>query len=197
MDGDKAAIPVAPEDYSGDAVSSLGPIGRENLAERVYGELRKGLLQGRFWPGERLKIRDRRVRAARPEVVTERSGELHQEPAPREQPDRSVILEQRDRVELRVREELLGHASDERIRRYGGVRRDELAERAAVARRALGAREFPDVSATLAALGITRTGGRVTLDEDGRAIRDAIMRPRADLAALPSECGLAHRTQAR
>lgn len=58
MDGDKAAIPVAPEDYSGDAVSSLAPIGRENLAERVYGELRKGLLQGRFWPGERLKIRD-------------------------------------------------------------------------------------------------------------------------------------------
>jgi hypothetical protein len=42
VDGDKAAMPVAPEDYSGDAVSSLGPIGRENLAERVYGELRKG-----------------------------------------------------------------------------------------------------------------------------------------------------------
>ena len=57
MSGDKAAMQIAPLDYSGDAVSSLGPIGRENLAERVYGELRKGLLQGRFWPGERLKIR--------------------------------------------------------------------------------------------------------------------------------------------
>jgi DNA-binding GntR family transcriptional regulator len=40
------------------APASLEPIGRENLAERVYAELRNGLLQGRFWPGERLKIRD-------------------------------------------------------------------------------------------------------------------------------------------
>jgi len=40
------------------APSSFEPIGRENLTGRVYGELRNGLLHGRFWPGERLKIRD-------------------------------------------------------------------------------------------------------------------------------------------
>ena len=57
-DSARTTVQIAPTDDSRDAVSSLGPIGRENLAERVYGELRKGLLQGRFWPGERLKIRD-------------------------------------------------------------------------------------------------------------------------------------------
>lgn len=68
---------------------------------------------------------------------------------------------------------------------------------ASVARRALGAREFPDLTATLAALGITRAGARFELDEDRRALRDAIMRPHTELAALPGECGLAHRGQAR
>jgi DNA-binding GntR family transcriptional regulator len=38
--------------------SAFGPISRENLTGRVYAELRDGLLHGRFWPGERLIIRD-------------------------------------------------------------------------------------------------------------------------------------------
>ena len=38
--------------------ASLLPIARENLAARVYGELRTALLEGRFWPGHRFKIRE-------------------------------------------------------------------------------------------------------------------------------------------
>jgi len=35
----------------------VNPIGRDNLTERVYLELRTGLMEGRFWPGHRFKIR--------------------------------------------------------------------------------------------------------------------------------------------
>ena len=58
VNSSKATVQIAPANDSHEAVSSFGPIGRENLADRVYAELRNGLLQGRFWPGERLKIRD-------------------------------------------------------------------------------------------------------------------------------------------
>lgn len=66
-----------------------------------------------------------------------------------------------------------------------------------VAQRALGARAFPDVSATLAALGITKTSAGLRFDDEQSALRDAIMRPRPHLAAPPEQCGLAHRGQAR
>jgi len=57
-DSSRASAQIVPANDPNDAVSSLMPIGRENLADRAYAELRNGLLQGRFWPGERLKIRD-------------------------------------------------------------------------------------------------------------------------------------------
>jgi len=31
---------------------------RENLASRTYGQLREALMAGRFWPGQRLRIRE-------------------------------------------------------------------------------------------------------------------------------------------
>jgi DNA-binding GntR family transcriptional regulator len=37
---------------------SLMPVARSNLTEQVYAELRSALLEGRLWPGQRLKIRD-------------------------------------------------------------------------------------------------------------------------------------------
>ncbi|MFC3127437.1 GntR family transcriptional regulator [Pseudoroseomonas globiformis] len=40
------------------ATRQLTPVGRDNLAGRVYAELRTALLEGRMAPGERLKIRD-------------------------------------------------------------------------------------------------------------------------------------------
>ena len=36
----------------------VAPLGRENLAGRVYEELRTALFEGRMRPGQRLKIRD-------------------------------------------------------------------------------------------------------------------------------------------
>jgi DNA-binding GntR family transcriptional regulator len=36
----------------------LRPIARDNLSTRVYAELRIGLMEGRFWPGDRFKIRE-------------------------------------------------------------------------------------------------------------------------------------------
>lgn len=37
---------------------SLRSVGRESLTAKVYDELRAGLMEGRFWPGYRFKIRD-------------------------------------------------------------------------------------------------------------------------------------------
>jgi DNA-binding GntR family transcriptional regulator len=36
----------------------FAPIARDNLTSRVYEELRTALMEGRLWPGQRLKIRD-------------------------------------------------------------------------------------------------------------------------------------------
>ncbi len=36
----------------------FAPIARDNLTSRVYQELRTALMEGRLWPGQRLKIRD-------------------------------------------------------------------------------------------------------------------------------------------
>jgi DNA-binding GntR family transcriptional regulator len=35
----------------------VAPVTRDTLTERVYRELRTGLMEGRFWPGDRFKIR--------------------------------------------------------------------------------------------------------------------------------------------
>jgi DNA-binding GntR family transcriptional regulator len=37
---------------------SIGVIPRENFTTRVYQQLREALMEGQFWPGHRLKIRD-------------------------------------------------------------------------------------------------------------------------------------------
>jgi len=40
------------------ALTGFTPSSRENLASRVYGQLREALMAGRFWPGQRLRIRE-------------------------------------------------------------------------------------------------------------------------------------------
>ncbi|BBK31598.1 GntR family transcriptional regulator [Stella humosa] len=65
---------------------SFGPLERESLTARVYGELRTALMEGRFWPGHRLKIRELAatmrvsetpVREALMQLVRERGLEMH------------------------------------------------------------------------------------------------------------------------
>jgi DNA-binding GntR family transcriptional regulator len=101
----------------GSAVASLGPIERENLADRVYGELRNGLLQGRFWPGERLKIRDlARAMAVSETPVREALLQLAREGGIEIVANRSirvVSLSLSQYVELRrIRQELEGLAGE-------------------------------------------------------------------------------------
>src|SRR6202042_223369 len=36
----------------------IAPIKRENLSAMIYGRLRTALMEGRFWPGDRVKIRE-------------------------------------------------------------------------------------------------------------------------------------------
>lgn len=50
----RARAQAAPED----PLESLPRIGRDNLAGRVYAELRAALMEGRMAPGQRLKIRE-------------------------------------------------------------------------------------------------------------------------------------------
>ena len=67
-------------------ISGVGPIARENLAARVYAELRAALMEGRFWPGHRFKIRELAaalnvsetpVREALMQLVRERGLDMH------------------------------------------------------------------------------------------------------------------------
>lgn len=62
------------------------PLERESLTGRVYGELRTALMEGRFWPGHRFKIRqlaaamgvsETPVREALMQLVRERGLEMH------------------------------------------------------------------------------------------------------------------------
>ncbi|MCC7273838.1 MAG: GntR family transcriptional regulator [Alphaproteobacteria bacterium] len=64
----------------------FGPVPRESLTARVYGELRGALMEGRFWPGHRFKIRELAVslrvsetpvREALMQLVRERGLEMH------------------------------------------------------------------------------------------------------------------------
>lgn len=38
--------------------NGVGPVARDSLTGLVYGNLRQALMEGRFWPGHRFKIRD-------------------------------------------------------------------------------------------------------------------------------------------
>ncbi|MBP1845665.1 DNA-binding GntR family transcriptional regulator [Rhizobium petrolearium] len=40
------------------SVSGVGPVARDSLTELVYDNLRQALMEGRFWPGHRFKIRE-------------------------------------------------------------------------------------------------------------------------------------------
>jgi DNA-binding GntR family transcriptional regulator len=40
------------------ALSGVGPVARDSLTSLVYANLRVALMEGRFWPGHRFKIRD-------------------------------------------------------------------------------------------------------------------------------------------
>lgn len=40
------------------ASASIGPVARDSLTRLVYNNLRLALMEGRFWPGHRFKIRD-------------------------------------------------------------------------------------------------------------------------------------------
>ncbi|BBK36917.1 GntR family transcriptional regulator [Allostella sp. ATCC 35155] len=71
---------------SSPAGSGFGPLERESLTARVYGELRTALMEGRFWPGHRFKIRELAatmgvsetpVREALMQLVRERGLEIH------------------------------------------------------------------------------------------------------------------------
>lgn len=64
----------------------FAPVARDNLTGRVYQELRTALLEGRLWPGQRLKIRELAaalqvsetpVREAVLQLVRERGLEMH------------------------------------------------------------------------------------------------------------------------
>lgn len=65
-----------------------------------------------------------------------------------------------------------------------------------IARRALAAREFPDVTGTLTALGIAQTSTGIALEEGDYELREAIMSPRP-LAEPPADCGLARGAEPR
>ncbi|WP_374442270.1 GntR family transcriptional regulator [Stella sp.] len=65
---------------------NFAPLERESLTARVYGELRTALMEGRFWPGHRFKIRalaaamgvsETPVREALMQLVRERGLEMH------------------------------------------------------------------------------------------------------------------------
>lgn len=98
--------------------TALRPIPRENLTGRVYAELRTGLLEGRFWPGHRFKIRELAaslgvsetpVREALMQLVSERGLDM--------QMGRSITVAQlslADYLELRlIRVQLEGLAAYE------------------------------------------------------------------------------------
>jgi DNA-binding GntR family transcriptional regulator len=99
-------------------MAHLAPLTRDNLAGRAYEELRTALLEGRLWPGQRLKIRELAatlqvsetpVREAVMQLVREGGLEMH--------PSRAITvarLSLNQYTELRrVRLELEGLAAAE------------------------------------------------------------------------------------
>lgn len=49
---------MSTDSQTAEVLAFIAPVGRENLAGRVYEELRTALFEGRMRPGQRLKIRD-------------------------------------------------------------------------------------------------------------------------------------------
>lgn len=100
----------------------IRPVTRDNLTARVYAELRGALMEGRFWPGHRFKIRDLAtalhvsetpVREALMQLVRERGLDMHA--------GRSITvarLSLAQYMELRtIRLQLEGLAAEEAARR--------------------------------------------------------------------------------
>jgi DNA-binding GntR family transcriptional regulator len=101
-----------------DPIAHLAPVTRDNLAGRVYEELRTALLEGRLWPGQRLKIRELAatlqvsetpVREAVMQLVREGGLEMH--------PSRAITVAQLSLAQYtelrRIRLELEGLAAAE------------------------------------------------------------------------------------
>lgn len=97
---------------------ALAPIARDNLTGRVYEELRTALVEGRLWPGQRLKIRELAaalhvsetpVREAVMQLVRERGLEMH--------PNRAITVARLSLAQYtelrRIRLELEGLAAAE------------------------------------------------------------------------------------
>ncbi len=110
---------------------AFAPIARDNLTSRVYQELRTALMEGRLWPGQRLKIRDLAaalhvsetpVREAVMQLVRERGLEM--------QTSRAITVVQltlSQYTELRrIRLELEGLAAAEAAPRSTGEVVEEL-----------------------------------------------------------------------
>ena len=115
-----------------DPLASLAPIGRDNLAGRVYAELRAALMEGRMAPGQRLKIRELAVAMGVSETpVREAVMQLVRERALRMEAAKSITvagLTLDQYLELRiVRMELEGLAAEAAAPRIRPGAIDELA----------------------------------------------------------------------
>ena len=100
-----------------DILDFVAPVGRENLAGRVYDELRTALFEGRMRPGQRLKIRDLAAAMQVSETpVREAVVQLARERALRLEAARSITvagLSLEQYLELRtIRVELEGLAAE-------------------------------------------------------------------------------------
>ena len=116
-----------------DPLASLALIGRDNLAGRVYAELRAALMEGRMAPGQRLKIRELAAAMGVSETpVREAVMQLVRERALRMEAAKSITvagLTLDQYLELRtVRMELEGLAAEAAAMRIGPDAIGALAE---------------------------------------------------------------------
>ncbi len=131
-----------------DAAPTLAPIARDNLTGRVYEELRAALLEGRLWPGQRLKIRalaatlqvsETPVREAVMQLVRERGLEMH--------PSRAITVARLSLAQYselrRIRLELEGLAAAEAAPHATPAIVAELTALHAILMAATAARDWP------------------------------------------------------
>ncbi|MFH5926053.1 GntR family transcriptional regulator [Roseomonas xinghualingensis] len=115
-----------------DPLGSLVPVGRDNLAGRVYAELRSALMEGRMAPGQRLKIRELAAAMGVSETpVREAVMQLVRERALRMEAAKAITvagLTLEQYLELRtIRLELEGLAAEAAALRISPAAIDELA----------------------------------------------------------------------
>jgi DNA-binding GntR family transcriptional regulator len=101
-----------------DPFAAVSPIARDNLTERVYEQLRSALLEGRLWPGQRLKIRNLAAALGVSETpVREAVMQLVRERGLTMQPNRAITVTSltlaQYREQRRIRLELEGLAAAE------------------------------------------------------------------------------------